>query len=137
MHLDMGMQRRKRKGEQVILIHRLEKYTAVLQIGQIVYLLLMSLALWTREESWSFIDRVSKTTLAESRVLHRATIGQRARCRNPLHADTIYTTYIPMGIAIPGPRTAVTAPTIFTPRMKSTVVVYLQEDAAILLLCLL
>jgi hypothetical protein len=45
MDLDMGMQRRKRKGEQVILIHRLEKYTAVLQIGQIVYLLLMSLAL--------------------------------------------------------------------------------------------
>jgi hypothetical protein len=117
----------------VILIHRLEKYTAVSQIGQTVYLLPMLLVLQTQEERWSYIDRASKNTLAESRVLHSVTLELRARCRDPLHADAIYT----MAIAIPGPRTAVTAPTIFASRTKSAVAVCLRDAAAILLLCLL
>jgi hypothetical protein len=131
----MGMQKRQRKGEQVILILRLERYTAVLQIGQIAYLFLMLLlGLQTQEGRWSYIDRASKITLVESGVLHRATLLSGAKCRDPLHADAIYTTSITTDIAIPRPRTAVTAPTIFAPRTKNAVAVYLRDDAVILLL---
>jgi hypothetical protein len=127
---DMGTLRM-REGEQQIRIHLLVKFTAVLQIGQIMYLLLKRLGLQTPEERSNYIGHMSTATLAELRVLLRVILELRAMCHVPPDTEATFMTHLPRDIPIPGPRTvAATARIICVHLTKSAV-----EDTAILLLC--